>query len=217
MKHLTPFLLLLLSLSMIACVAPASDGAEESASEGALTGDPTYDAVVRDGAKVATNATHDATQSASTHMIGFIRGAQAGRVLTRLLSVNGWTEIRDPDGDQPFHKAEILSDDDVNGVRKLHVKLTLDKGVTLEVEATARQGARGIEVRMTNTTGYRHWLAGTILEAGKLHISFDLVPYAGGVIVDATMAAKLKKMEDKAAGMTGAVTLVFDWIAAGSQ
>ena len=31
------------------------------------------------------------------------------------------------------------------------------------------------------------------------------------------MSAKLRKMEDEAAGMTGAVKLVFEWIAAGSR
>jgi hypothetical protein len=209
-------LLSLASLTAVGCAAP-TDGPEGESSASALENDPVYDAVVRDGTKVETNAAHTADQSASTHMVGFIRGAKSDRVLNRLLSVKGWTEIEDADGARPFTKAEILSDAVVEGTRKVAVKLTLDKGVTLEVEATAKDGAHGIEVRMTNTTGYKHWLAGTILEAGRLHIAFDIVPYQGGVIVDGTMTAKLKKMEDKAAGMTAAVALVFEWVAAGSH
>ncbi|HSO36799.1 MAG TPA: hypothetical protein VLT33_29940 [Labilithrix sp.] len=216
MKSTAVLLSLLLSLAAVGCAAPTDDADAES-SGSAISGDPKYDAVVHGKTRVDTDATRNASQSASTHMIGFIKGAKTDKVLDRLLSVKGWTEIRDADGEQPFVKAEVTSDTTVAGARKINVKLTLDKGVTLEVEGTAKQGDRGIEVRMVNTTGYKHWLAGTILEAGKMHISFDLVPYDSGVIVDATMTAKLKKMEDKAAGMTASVALVFDWIAAGAR
>ena len=216
MKSTAVLLSLLISLAAVGCAAPTDDADAES-SGSAISGDPKYDAVVHGKTRVDTDATRNASQSASTHMIGFIKGAKTDKVLDRLLSVKGWTEIRDADGEQPFVKAEVTSDTTVAGARKINVKLTLDKGVTLEIEGTAKQGDRGIEVRMVNTTGYKHWLAGTILEAGKMHISFDLVPYDSGVIVDATMTAKLKKMEDKAAGMTASVALVFDWIAAGAR
>ena len=214
MKSAAALLSLLISLAGVGCAASADDADTES-SGSAVTGDPTYDAVVRGTKRVETDNTRNAAQSASTHMIGFIRGAKTDKVLTRLLSVKGWTEIRDAEGGQPFVKAEITSDTTVAGARKIGVKLTLDEGVTLEIEGTAKEGGRGIEVRMVNTTGYKHWLAGTIIEAGKMRIAFDVVPYEGGVIVDATMSAKLKKMEEKAAGMTASVALVFDWIAAG--
>jgi hypothetical protein len=38
------------------------------------------------------------------------------------------------------------------------------------------------------------------------------VSYEGGVIVDATMKAKLRKMEEKAAKLTGSIALIFDWL-----
>ena len=217
MKSTAALLSLLISLAVVGCAAPEDDAEGDGSSASAFTNDPRYDAVIRGGTKVEANNVPNAEQSASTHLIGFVRGAKSDRVLARLLSVNSWSEIHDANGDKPFKKTEVLSDATANGVRTITARLTLDKGVTLEVQGTAKEGPRGIEVRMTNTTGYKHWLAGTILEKGKLHIAFDLVPYQDGVIVDATMSAKLKKMEDQAAGMTGSVKLVFDWIAAGAR
>lgn len=209
-------LLASLCFALSACTAPVDeeDGAAISA---AVTNNPEYDEVVRDGTKVATNTTRNAEQSASTRLIGFVPGTERDRVLDRLLSVDRWTEIRDPDGDRPFTSSELVSDTTENGTRTVVVMLTLEGNVKLEIRGTAKEGDGRVEIRMTNSTAYKHWLIGTVLEKNKLHISFDLVPYEDGVIVDATMRAKLKKKEEKAAKLTGSLSSIFDWIAAGSR
>jgi hypothetical protein len=68
-------------------------------------------------------------------------------------------------------------------------------------------------VTLTNTNAFKHWLAGTVMDANKLTIAVRLVPYEGGVIVDATMRVKLRKMEDKAAELTGSLASIFEWLA----
>lgn len=211
--------LILAGLLSIACLAPLATGCaapaddeDVGAATGAASGDPVYDAVVRGGTKVETDAARSAEQSASTHLVGFMPRARTTAALDRLLTVGAWKEIKDADGERPFTKASVLSDTTANGIRSIKVKLELDGGVTLDVEGTAKETADGIAVHLENTSAYKHWLAGTILEARKLSIDVELVSYESGVIVDAKMKAKLKKMEDKAAKLTGSIALIFDWL-----
>lgn len=209
-------LCLAFSLAVAGCAAPTDDE-DESSSEAAVGENPVYAAVARSGTKIETDRTRNADQSAKTHLVGFIRGGDSARVLDRLLSVARWTEISDGEGYRPFTRAEMLSDRTQDGVRTVAVKVTLDGGVALEIRGTSKSGADKIEIRMTNSTAYRHWLIGTVLDENKLQLSFDLVPFRGGVIVDATLKAKLKKKEDRAAELTGAVGPIFSWLAAGSR
>ena len=46
-------------------------------------------------------------------------------------------------------------------------------------------------------------------------VDLTLTPYQNGVIVDATMKAKLNKMEDKAPKLTGSIKIIFDWLKTG--
>lgn len=197
------------------CAADADDdGAGSSTS--ALGSNPVYDAVISNGTKVTANATRNSTQSASTQLVGWIPNENAGKVLDQLFKVARWTEMRDPDGERPFTRADVSSDASSGGTRTLAAKITLEGGVTLEVKAVAKTAEGGkITVNITNTTKYKHWLAGTILEANKLDIDLSLVPYENGVIVEAKMAAKLSKMEDKAPALTGAIKIIFDWLKTG--
>lgn len=197
---------------MTGCAAEPGDEDDAASVEGANTSNPTYDAVVRGATKVETSSARTADQSASTTLLGFMPGASPEAALDRLFEVGAWKEIRDADGEQPFTKATVKSDTTVNGVRTIAVKLELDGGVTLDVAGTAKETTKGIVVHLENTSAYKHWLAGTILEAKKLSIDVELVKYQGGVIVDAKMKAKLKKMEDKAPKLTGSIALIFDWL-----
>jgi len=197
------------------CAAPTADD-DSGSSTSALGSNPVYDAVISGGTKVTANATRNSAQSASTQLMGWIPNKNAGAVLDQLFEVARWTAMRDPDGERPFTSATVSSDAASGGTRTLAAKLTLDGGVTLEVKAVAKTGEGGrITVNITNTTKYKHWLAGTILEANKLNIDLTLVPYENGVIVDAKMAAKLSKMEDKAPALTGAIKIIFDWLKTG--
>jgi hypothetical protein len=199
------------------CAAPTDDESVDSAgAESALVSNPEYDAVVRSAShrKVTTDSAHTAAQSASTHLIGFIPRGQANATLDRLLAVQRWTEIRDAEGETPFTRAQLLSNNDASGVRTVTAKITLDAGATLEIKANAKDAEGGaIAMQATNTTKFKHWLAGTILDENKLAMDVRLIPYEGGLIVDATMRVKLKKMEDKAPALTGSVTSIFDWLA----
>jgi hypothetical protein len=208
---------LALASALSGCAAPEEDEASAAAgSESALGSNPEYDAVIASASKskVTTDSTRNAQQSASTHLVGFIPRGNADAVLDRLLAVQRWTEIRDVDGDKPFTKAQLLSDADANGSRTVTAKITLDAGATLEIKAVAKDAEGGaIVVSATNTTSFKHWLAGTILDQNKLALDVRLVPYGGGLIVDATMRVKLKKMEDKAPKLTGSVAPIFEWLA----
>src|SRR5687768_15286483 len=86
-------------LAIAGCSAETGEEAEEGSAAASAQENPLYDAVVRDGTKVTTDRTRSATQSASTHLVGFLRGADADRVVEKLLTVQRWTEVRDVDGD----------------------------------------------------------------------------------------------------------------------
>jgi hypothetical protein len=193
------------------CAAPTEED-DASSSSAAQTRNPVYDAVIANGTKVETDATRSASVSAETHLIGYVKRGNTDALLAQLLSVGRWTEIADPEGDKPFKRAEVLSDTGELGARTVTGKITMDKGVTLEVRAVATAEGGTRTVRIVNTTGFKHWLAGTILEANRLFIDVKLVPYEGGVIVDATMRAKLKKMEDKAPELTASLESIFTWL-----
>jgi hypothetical protein len=209
---------LMLASAVSGCAAPGEEeeAAQSAGSESALGSNPEYDAVISSStkSKITTDSTRNAQQSASTHLVGFIARGSADAVLDRLLAVQRWTEIRDVDGEKPFTKAQLLSDTEANGVRTVTAKITLDAGATLEIKAVAKDADNGaIAVSATNTTKFKHWLAGKILDENKLAIDIRLVPYADGLIVDATMRVKLEKMEDKAPKLTGSVAPIFEWLA----
>ncbi len=192
----------------------AADQEEDVGAQGAAVGsNPEYDAVVRGGTKVETDETKTARQSASTHLVGYLPRARREAVLDRLLAVQRWTEIKDTEGAKAFSKAQLLSDDEAGGVRTITAKVTVDGGAKLDIRGTAKESGEKIVVSITNTNAYKHWLIGTVLEANKLAMDITLVPYEGGVIVDATMRAKLSKMEDRAPELTGAIASIFDWLA----
>lgn len=197
---------------MTGCSAEPAEDDDAAQTEGAQTTNPAYDAVVSGGTKVETSSTRNADQSASTQLLGFMPGASPEAALNRLFKVDAWKEIRDADGAQPFTKATVKSDTTTNGIRNIVVQLELDGGVKLDVAGTAKETTKGIVVHLENTSAYKHWLAGTILEAKKLSIDVALIDYRDGVIVDAKMKAKLKKMEDKAPKLTGSIALIFDWL-----
>lgn len=196
------------------CAAPAGDDDADS-STSALGSNPVYDAVISGGTKVESNRTPSSTQSASTNLTGWIPNKTAGSVVEQLFEVARWTEMKGPDGERPFTKTEVSSDASSGGARTVAAKLTLDGGVTIEVKGVAKTVGGKTTINFTNTTKYKHWLAGTILEANKMNIDITLVPYENGVIVEAKMAAKLSKMEDKAPQLTGAIKIIFDWLKTG--
>jgi hypothetical protein len=210
-------LVLAMSLATQACMAPADDDDPAAASASAQTENPFFDAVIADGTKIETDATRTARQSASTRLVGYVPGGDATALLTKLLSVARWTEIKDREGEKPFTRAEVASDtvDEETETRTVISKLTMSGRVTLDVTATAAPADEGFTVTFTNTSTYKHWLAGTILDPGKLVIDVKLVPYKRGVIIDATMRAKMRKMEDKAPELTAAIASIFEWLAAG--
>lgn len=211
LRHVALLSSLLVTPLAMGCAAPTEEDAAAS-SAAAQTKNPVYDAVVREGTKVTTDATRTAERSAETHLVGFVRQGDEDKLLAQLLSVGRWTEIRDAEGEQPFQRAELLSDSGDGATRTVTGKISMERNVTLEVRAVASQEGAARVVRVTNTTAFKHWLAGTVLEANKLVIDVKLVPYEGGVIVDATMRAKLKKMEDKAPELTSAIQSIFDWL-----
>lgn len=205
-------LLFCVSAASLATVGCAGETDEDTATaEGALT---EYEGVKRSGTKVKSETTPTDAYSARTRLVGYIASAEVDDVQKQLLSVAQWTSIKSAEGDKPFEAASVKSDTTSGATRTVNGKVTLQGDVPLEIRAIAKAEDGKTTVRIANTTGYKHWLAGKILEPGKLTIDVKLVELDGGVIVDATMTVKLEQMEDKAPPFCAALPMVFDWLKA---
>jgi hypothetical protein len=203
-------LALLFCLSLVGAAGCAAQAGDDSASsDQALT---EYEGVAKNGTKVTSSTTPTETQSAKTRLVGFIKNTQLDAVANELLRIDHWKTIKDKDGNKPFDASSLKGDSTSNGVRTVTGKVTINGGIDLDLRATSRGDETKTTLHFTNTTGYKHWLAGQILDPGKLTIDVTLVPLQDGVIVDATMKVKLDQMEDKAAGFCAALPLVFDWL-----
>ncbi len=219
MRGSCPFVLAsLLALALAAstgCAAPAEEEGDD-ATAAAQTRNPAYDEAVRAAtAKVTADDTPNAQRSSETTLIGYIPNAKADKILAKLLDVARWTEIKDGDA-APFTSATATSDDEGSPKRIVRGKVVLQGDVSLDVRLTADDaGENGYTVAITNTTGYRHWLLGTVLEPGKLTMTIKLVPYERGLVVDARATVKLLKAEDRAPRITGAVRPIFAWLKGG--
>ncbi len=203
---------LVISLGGVACTASTSDDGEATSQD--LT---PYDSVVSSGTKIDNDTTITATQSAKTHLVGFVKDRSLSAIEKQFLSIGKWTQIKNPDGDAPFTAAHVSSDQVKAGVRSVAATITLSAGIDVVLGATTKTGDDGSEsIHITNTAASRHWLAGTIVEKGQLVIDVKLVPYDNntkkGTIVDATIKVKMAQMEDKAPGLAEVLPMVFTWL-----
>jgi hypothetical protein len=203
---------LVLSLFGVACTASTSDDAEATAQ--ALT---PYDSVVNSGTKIDNDTTITATQSAKTHLVGFVKDRTPSAIEKQLLTIGKWTQIKNPDGDDPITAAHVSSDHVNGGVRSVAATISLSAGIDVVLGATTKTGDDGSEsIHITNTAAASHWFAGTIVEKQKLVIDVKLVPYDNndkkGTIVDATIKVKMAQMEDKAPGLAEVLPMVFTWL-----
>ena len=201
------FLFALLLTATAACAASSDDDAETGTAQ-ALT---EYDSVVQHGTKVESDPTPNATYSSKTRVVGYLPHTSPALAKTQLLKIDRWKEMRDDDGNKIFPSAGIQN----ATATTVTAQLTLQGDIPLIVTLKPTTDANGkVTIHITNTTGYTHWLAGQILAPGKLVLDVMLIPKNDGVIVDATMKVKLDQMEDKAAGFTSALPVVFDWLLA---
>ena len=205
--------LLLVSLLLGAGCASSTDEEITGDATGAVSADPAYDAIIKNGTKVETISTPTAQQSASTQLVGWIPKVHPDAGAKQLLTVARWSEIRDADGAQPFTSAKVVSDSGSGNTRKLSVKLTLDGGVELDVKVVATEGDDGtITVHVVNTSAYKVFVVGTVLEPEKLVMDLKLIPYKEGTIVEATTKVKLAAMEGRAPPLTASIKAIFDWL-----
>lgn len=203
---------LMVSTCSLATVGCAGEVGEDAASaQSALT---EYQAVKRNGTKVRSSTEPTDAYSARTRVVGYIPSSEIDEVLEQLLTVRDWTSIRSRAGDKPFEAASVKSDTKSGDTRTLNGKVTLQGDIPLDIRAIAKAEDDETTVRIANTTGYKHWFAGKILEPGKLTIDVKLVALDGGVIVDASMQVKLEQMEDRAPPFCAALPMVFDWLEA---
>ena len=203
---------LVLALGGIACTASTTDDGEATAQD--LT---PYDSVVSSGTKIDTDTTITATQSAKTHLVGFVKDRTLSAIEKQLLTIGKWTQIKNPDGADPITAAHVSSDHVSGGVRSVAATISLSAGIDIALGATTKTNDDGSEsIHITNTAAARHWLAGTIVEKEKLVIDVKLVPYDNstkkGTIVDATIKVKMAQMEDKAPGLADVLPMVFTWL-----
>lgn len=207
------FVLPLASLALVplaGCAAGVEDEPVDSADSAATV--VAYDNVIRNGTSVTNKTTPNATESASTKVLGWIPSVAPDKVLTRLLTVGSWKEITDAAGQRPFTQASILRQTGAGTTRTLETKLVLKSGVDIAAKATAKEDGTNLVVKIVNTSEYRHWLVGTVLKAEKLVIDIKLVPYKNGTIVEANMKAKLETVEDRAPEATQSLVPMFDWL-----
>lgn len=202
-------LALVTALGSAACAGETS-GEDAAAADQNLTA---YDAVVKNGTKVENDTDATPTQSAKTHLVGYLKGRQPATVQKQLMSLGKWTQIKDDQGNQPFTKSRVTNDHTSDNSRTVDAVLTASAGVDITLDAKATTGEDDTRtIHMTNTAASRHWLAGTIIDTGKLVIDVKIVPYKDGTIVDATIKVKLAQMEDKASELTGALPMTFQWL-----
>jgi hypothetical protein len=212
LARLTFVTALALSLGGVACAAATADDGEATSQD--LT---PYDAVVSSGTKIDTDTTITATQSAKTHLVGFVKDRSLAAVEKQLLTIGKWTQIKNPDGDDPITAAHVSSDHVTGGVRTVAATISLSAGLDVALGATTKTASDGSEsIHITNTAPARHWLAGTIVDKEKLIIDVKLVPYdhnnKKGTIVDATIKVKMAQMESKAPGLADVLPMVFTWL-----
>lgn len=226
-----PLLLLpALAATATGCAADAEDlgeaGSAATSTRQAGADDPTpgpsdaeprnaaYDAVAR-RAKITNKATPGGAFSAETTLLGYVPDAKVADVQEKLLGVRKWPDIKGDDGSRVFTASRVVSDDKGETKRTIKANVTLDGDISLDTKlvADAREGG-GRKVSVANTSTYRHWLAGDVLLPGKLTIDLALIPYQGGVIVDAKARVKLEASEDSAPAITGYVVPIFNWLKA---
>lgn len=201
-------LALSLGLAATACSVTSSDDASASAQD--LTA---YDSVVTHGTKVETDDTRNDHQSAKTRVIGFMKSRAVDASSKQMSAIAHWTDIKADDGTRAFSAARVVSDHTTGSTRTITAKVTLADGVAIDVSCTVRPLDDGTtSVKIVNTTGYEHWLAGTVLKPNGIVIDAKLVSYQDGVIFDATMRVKLETMEERAAGLAATLPEVFTWL-----
>lgn len=213
-------LLLLAAAGLAGCSADtegedgATDGTAAQTGTDAGAKNPTYEAVLK-RAKVVSNATPGGATSAETTLLGYVPKEKVEDTLAKLLGVRHWTEIQNDDGSAVFTATRVASDD--NGATKRTVKanVTLSGDISLDTKVVAEKQDDGSQkITITNTSGYRHWLAGQVLDPGKLVIEIKLVPYQDGVIVDAHARVKLDVQENQAPTITAYIVPIFNWLKA---
>lgn len=211
----------LTALATVACAGTAEDGSAADAGNAAAaqTANPAYEAAARASSpKVETTTTPGEEVSSATSLLGFVPNRTVDEVASQLVDITRWREIKD--GPDPiFSSARELRDDEASPRRTVAGKVTLASGdISLDVALTADARPDATRVVVTNTTGYRNFLLGRILDPGKLTMSFKLVPYERegrgprGVIVEATVRVKLESFEDRAGAISSAVTPIFSWL-----
>ncbi len=209
-------LLAVAALAATGCAADTEDDDPTGESTAAWTANPTYDAAMRK-TKVATTPTPGGAYSAQTTLVGFIPDETVDGTVKKLLGVRRWTEVTAEDDSQVFSAARVLADDNKSPVRTVRANVTFPGRISLDAKLVAEKQADGSQkVTITNTSGYRHWLAGQILEPGKLVIELKIIAYKqGGVIVDARARVKLESQEGEAPGITSYVEPIFSWLRKG--
>lgn len=207
-------LFVLAAVTTTGCAAD-TEGDEEPTGEStaAWTANPAYDAAMQK-TKVSTTPTPGGAYSAQTTLVGFIPAEKADDTVKKLLGVRRWTEVVAEDESQVFSAARVLADDNKSPIRTVRSNVTFPGSISLDVKLVAEKLADGSQkVTITNTTGYRHWFAGQVLDAGKLVIEVKIIPYKqGGVIVDARARVKLNSQEGQAPGITSYVEPIFSWL-----
>lgn len=210
-------LLLVAAVGLAGCSA---DTSEDDAADGtaAQTGtdagakNPTYEAVLK-RAKVATSTTPGGVTSAETTLLGYVPKEKVEDTLSKLLGVRHWTEIQNDDGSAVFTATRVVSDDNGADKRTVKAKVTMSGDISLDTRLVAdKQDDGSQKITITNTSAYTHWLAGQVLDPGKLVIDIKLVPYQDGVIVDARARVKLNSHEDQAPGITAYIGPIFNWL-----
>ena len=206
---------LVLAAFLLAPLSAGCAGSEPgtAASEEALTSNPAFDAVIKDGTKIESVDQPTATESARMHLVGWIPGRTQKSVLDQLFDLPRWTEIRATDGRQPFQKVDLLgappSKDGEE--RTVAAKVSLENDVVLDFAGTSTMAGETASVRVVNTSTYKVLFV-TVVEPGSVEMTIGLVPYEDGVIVDATMHVKLKHKEDRAPRLVASIKHIFDWL-----
>jgi hypothetical protein len=135
-------------------------------------------------------------------------------VRDKLVELGRWLEIHKASGEQVFSEVTVVSDQGAPAVRTVSAKMTMSSvSVTFEAKVGEAEGAQ--VVRITNPLKITYGIFGTVVRARGFDMVFKLVPYSGGVVVDATCFVKLEMYEAKASKATESLRPIFGWLRAG--
>jgi hypothetical protein len=165
---------------------------------------------------IEQSATPNGPISASAHLLGHVPGTTVEKLADKLVDFSRWKEITSNSGKPTFSASQQSSDSKEGGKRATTGKVTISAQIVnldIALRGESREVGDNREVRIVNTSPVKTLLTGTVVESGGYAIRMKLVPYADGVVVDATTEVKMApKYVEHADKISDTLQPMFVWL-----